>query len=248
MYICIIMDALHLFLIAMLAFGAAFVQRTTSFGFGIFIMTGLPFLLPNYGEATTLSGMLAMVTATLLAYRYHKSLVWKHLLPILITFIITGIASVYLLKQLPSHAVKRMLGVILILVAVYFWRFGGRVNVKPNLPTQIGLGSLSGFMGGMFGMQGPPAVLYFLKVSPTKEAYTAIAQTFFALGNFAMTLYRAHSGFLTENVVEAWCFGLPAIFLGTWIGGKVYKKLSLPVVTKAVYVIIAVSGVLALVS
>ena len=31
--------------------GAAFVQRTT--GFGIFIMTVLPWLMPSYGEATT---------------------------------------------------------------------------------------------------------------------------------------------------------------------------------------------------
>ena len=33
--------------------GAAFVQRTTGFGFGIFIMTVLPWLMPSYGEATT---------------------------------------------------------------------------------------------------------------------------------------------------------------------------------------------------
>lgn len=47
-------------LIFVMAFGAAFVQRVTGFGFGIFIMTVLPYLLPSYGEATTLSGMLSM--------------------------------------------------------------------------------------------------------------------------------------------------------------------------------------------
>ena len=45
--------ALQLFL---LSIGASFVQRTTGFGFGIFIMTMLPTLMPSYGEATTLSG------------------------------------------------------------------------------------------------------------------------------------------------------------------------------------------------
>ena len=33
-----------------LTLGASFVQRTTGFGFGIFIMTLLPFLMPSYGE------------------------------------------------------------------------------------------------------------------------------------------------------------------------------------------------------
>ena len=45
--------------IFLLSIGASFVQQTTGFGFGIFIMTMLPFFLPTYGEATTLSGLLA---------------------------------------------------------------------------------------------------------------------------------------------------------------------------------------------
>ncbi len=47
--------------IFILTIGASFVQRTTGFGFGIFIMTLLPFLMPSYGEATTLSGLLVIL-------------------------------------------------------------------------------------------------------------------------------------------------------------------------------------------
>ena len=47
--------------IFLLSIGASFVQRTTGFGFGIFIMTMLPFFLPTYGEATTLSGLISPV-------------------------------------------------------------------------------------------------------------------------------------------------------------------------------------------
>ena len=41
--------------ILLLALCASFVQRTIGFGFGIFIMTMLPLLLPSYAEATTVS-------------------------------------------------------------------------------------------------------------------------------------------------------------------------------------------------
>ena len=34
--------------IFLLSIGASFVQRTTGFGFGIFIMTMLPFFMPTY--------------------------------------------------------------------------------------------------------------------------------------------------------------------------------------------------------
>lgn len=81
MYIClmIIDNLLQIFL---LAIGASFIQRTTGFGFGIFIMTLLPFLMPSYGEATTLSGLLAMTTSAIIAFRMRKHLVWKRLIPI----------------------------------------------------------------------------------------------------------------------------------------------------------------------
>ena len=51
---------LHLIIIIfLLCICASFIQRTTGFGFGVFIMTVLPYLMPSYGEATTLSGLLA---------------------------------------------------------------------------------------------------------------------------------------------------------------------------------------------
>ena len=76
---------ISIFLLSILA---SFIQRTTGFGFGIFIMTVLPYLLPSYGEATTLSGLLAMTTSLIVSFRMRKYLNWHHLLPILITFII----------------------------------------------------------------------------------------------------------------------------------------------------------------
>ena len=53
---------IDIFLLSILA---SFIQRTTGFGFGIFIMTVLPLLMPSYGEATTLSGLLAMTTSAM---------------------------------------------------------------------------------------------------------------------------------------------------------------------------------------
>ena len=240
------MSATTILILTLFAIGAAFVQRTTGFGFGIFIMTWLPYLLPTYGEATTLSGALAMVTSAYLAIRYRKALNWRKLLPILLTFMIVSALAVMMVGQLRSETLQKILGSTLILAAVYFWFLGEKVRVKPTLATQVSLGTISGFMGGLFGMQGPPAVIYFLEVAESKEAYTALAQTFFILGNGVMTIYRAYSGFLTMNVVKAWCFALPAVFIGTWIGGKVYNHIHIELLKKIVYIFIAVSGIIAL--
>ena len=149
-------------LIALLAVGASFVERTTGFGFGIFIMTVLPFLMPSYGEATTLSGLLALTTTLIICSRMWKLIIWKHLWPILITFIVVSGGAVYMLSRMQLRSLTVSLGIILILISIYFLTLGGKIRIKPTVKAQIITGSLSGLMGGFFGMQGPPAVLYFI--------------------------------------------------------------------------------------
>jgi len=63
--------------IFLLSIGASFIQRTTGFGFGIFIMTMLPFLMPTYGEATTLSGLLAITTSDVRGQSLGRSVPWQ---------------------------------------------------------------------------------------------------------------------------------------------------------------------------
>lgn len=228
------------------AMGAAFIQRTTGFGFGIFIMTILPYLMPSYGVATTLSGLLAIVTSAAICLRYWHEIKWRKLLAILFIFIIVSFFAVRLVSVLRSDTLRHILGIMLILAAIYFWFFAGKIKIKPTLPTQASLGSISGIMGGLFGMQGPPAVIYFLEVSKTKEEYTAIAQSFFLIGNAVMTIYRAQAGFLTSEVWTAWAWALPGVILGTLIGGWTFKYIPMPLLRKIVYAYIAISGVVAL--
>lgn len=236
----------ELIVLVLFAIGASFIQRTTGFGFGIFIMTVLPQLMPSYGEATTLSGLLASVTSLILTIRYWHLVSWRKLLPILITFIVVSFFAVQMLTILQSTTLKMILGVVLILAALYFWFFADKVRVRANAVTQTSLGTLSGVMGGLFGMQGPPAVLYFLKVSKTKEEYTAIAQIYFLLGNISMTIYRAQSGFLTQHVLTSWLWALPAVLIGTALGNLAFGKLSMPILRKIVYLYIGISGLLTL--
>ena len=236
-----------LFLMA-LAFVGAFIQRTIGFGFGIFVMTMLPYLLPSYGEATTLSGALAMITSFILVYQYHKMLNVKALLPILIIFLIVSFLAILVVVHLDKDTLQKILGVTMIIAAFYFWFFSDKIHLKPNLKVQTFLGTISGFMGGFFGMQGPPAVLYFIEVSKRKEEYIALAQTYFAIGNLVMTFYRIHVGFVTTAVCTAWCWAVPAVLLGTYVGNIVFRYLSLSLLRKTVYIYIGVSGVIALLS
>ena len=229
-----------------MALGAALVQRISGFGFGIFIMTALPLLMPSYGEALTLSGALALVTSAIIVWHMHRYIAWGKLLPILITFLIVSWIAGECLTLAGDKLLKHILGVMLILASIWFFCLSERIHINPTMPMQIGLGTLSGVMGGLFGMQGPPAVLYFLASASRKEEYMAMAQCYFLVGNLCMTGHRAWLGLFTHNVALAWVCCLPTVLLGTWIGSLVYQRLPIRIIRKIVYAYMGISGVIAL--
>lgn len=224
----------------------SFIQRVSGFGFGIFVMTMLPYLLPSYGEATALSGMLAGSMSVVVAFRMRRHIVWKEVLPILAVFTVISFFAVGAVANVDDKLLKHVLGGILIAISVYFFFISEKIRLKATYFVQVVLGIVSGIMGGLFAMQGPPAVLYFLASCETKEKYIAHSQAYFALGNIMMTCFRAGNGFVTPSVGIAYGCGIVGVIIGTAIGGKVFKKIPHKVLKKIVYVYMAVSGVVAL--
>ena len=234
--------------IFLLTVGASFVQRTTGFGFGIFIMTLLPFLMPSYAEATTLSGLLALTTSAIITFRMRTFITWKRLLPILLTFIAGSAVSICMLTKLHDTVLRKILGIVLVLTGLYFFFFKNRIKLKTTLPYQIGAGALSGVMGGFFGMQGPPAVLYFISSEPDKNHYMAMAQTYFLIGNAMMTIVRASNGFLTATVGRNYLFCLGAVITGTLLGSWAFRHIPGRVFPYIVYSYIGLSGIVILIT
>ncbi|MCQ2162046.1 MAG: sulfite exporter TauE/SafE family protein [Bacteroidales bacterium] len=225
---------------------ASFIQRVSGFGFGIFIMTILPLIMPSYGEATALSGLLALCNSFYIMLRMWKRIPWKKLLPILITFTVVSFFAIEVVADVDSRTLKHILGGILIVVSIYFFFISDRIKVSPSMGVQLSMGTASGLMGGFFAMQGPPAVLYFIACTESKEEYLAIAQAFFFFGNLMMTFFRASNGFVTKAVGLGWCCGIVAVFIGIWIGAKVFDRMSLPILRKVIYGYMALSGIIAL--
>lgn len=235
--------ALYIFL---LSIGASFVQRTTGFGFGIFIMTMLPFFLPSYGEATALSGLLAMTTSLPIVFRLRRFICWQRLRMILLTFIVVSAFAIFWLTSIEDCLLYIILCCVLVLTSIYFAVFSQRIKLPATRSVQIGAGGLSGLMGGFFGMQGPPAVLYFISSEPSKEHYMAMAQTYFLIGNAMMTLVRLYNGFVTPAVLDGYLYGIGGVVLGTMLGAYVFSRIPARLFRYIVYAYIGISGLIIL--
>ena len=234
--------------IFLLAAGASFVQRTIGFGFGIFIMTALPFLMPSYAEAVTLSGLLSLTSAAVVMIKYLSYVNWKRLLPILAAFGVFSTIAICMLDRIEGPAMRRILGLMLIILSLYFSFFKTRLQkyIRPTRGWQIGTGTASGIMGGLFGMHGPPVVLYLIVSEPTKEHYMGMIQTYAVLTNIAMLAVRAYNGYVTPSVGSAYLYAAGGLAIGVIAGNWAFKRIPARIFTLIVYAYIGVSGAIIL--
>lgn len=240
------MDTTLLF-IFFLTIVASFIQRVSGFGFGIFVMMFFPFFLPSYGESITLSGLLAGTTALLIAMRNFKHIRWSLMWIIVLFNVVVSYIAIEYMASVSNEVLKRCLGVLLVIIALYFMLCDGKIKmvIRSRLSQSV-VGALSGWMGGMFAMPGPPVVLYCINAIGDKREYIATLQAFSVVFNIFYTIFRANVGFFGEDTLFYWAVGLMGLVVGAWLGSRCFEYISRSLLKKIVYVMMIISGCVAI--
>ena len=152
--------------------------------------------------------------------------------------------AVHLSASLPQSVIKRLLGVVLVGLSIYFLFFSKRLHLKPTVPNGLLAGVLAGMLNGMFNTGGPPAVLYLIHATADNAAYFATIQAFFAATNVFSTATRAVSGMLTMEILGLATVAAVGWWGGNALGAKIFNKLNAELLRKIIYAGMIVSGVL----
>lgn len=235
------------FYILLLASVASFIQRVSGFGFGIFVMMFFPFFIPTFGEAITISGLLAGVTSFLIAVRNWHFIRWRRIGILFLANVWVSYFAISFMAGLANGTLKKGLGVLLILIALYFLLGHNRRPLSVESKTvQVVVGGISGVTGGMFAMPGPPIVLYCINAFSDKREYIATLQTLFFCSNVFYTLFRAQAGFFTDHTLGYASVGLLGLLVGTRLGARCFERISGPQLKRIVYILMIVSGIVTL--
>ncbi len=236
-----------LFFVFILTIIASFIQRVSGFGFGIFVMMFFPFFLPSYGESITLSGLLAGTTAMLIAIKNFKYIRWSLMWIIVLFNIIISYIAIEYMASVSSDILKRCLGALLVVIALYFMLCDGKIKmaIRSRFSQSI-VGAVSGCMGGMFAMPGPPVVLYCISAIKDKREYIATLQAFSVIFNIFYTIFRVNVGFMSDNTIIYWAIGLIGLVAGAWLGSRCFEYISSEMLKKIVYIMMIISGIVAM--
>ena len=236
------LEIYQLALLALTVLCASYIQSVTGFGFGIFAMMFLPHLLA-YTEANVLSSMLSAFTSLAIVFTMYKKISPKNLIFPLIGNVFATYAAVNFIKSQDNKLLMLLLGSALVSLSVYFFFFSGKIKIKPTWYVGLIAGVLSGIMGVMFSMGGPPVVIYFVQSEKETDNYLATISAYFVLSSVITISTKAAAGFITANVWVGFVIGFIGMLAGSFVGKLTRSKMKAQMIKRAVYAFMALSGV-----
>jgi len=150
-----------------------------------------------------------------------------------------------LLKTVPASIVKAILGLFIIAFAIY--SLAGR---KPQLHTDRLaplFGFTAGILGGAYGMNGPPLVVYGVMRRWTPAQFRATLQGYFLIASIVGMAGYAFTGLWTHTVSRYFLLSLPFALIAIFLGHAVHRRLGSARFLVAVNFALALIGVILLV-
>ena len=219
------------------------VQRVSGFGMGIMAIMLLPLFIRSYTMPAAISGTMATVSCAYLAARRWKDVKWYLVLPVIASSSVMTIFAVRFMKTASLNTLRIILGIMLILMSLWFLFFNKKAVFRPSVGKGLLAGAVGGWLSGMFATGGPPVVFYLLGTCEGYEAYFATAQLYFAVNGIYSSVTRILNGMFTPEILIGIAGAVPGVILGNVIGGRVAPHIPEKVFLRIVYAVMLLSGI-----
>jgi len=225
-----------------ISFFATLMRSTFGFGESLVAVPLFSLFLP-IDIAVPLSVLLSILVALVVVVQDHRKIHFNSA-KWLIIFAIPGIpAGILILMYGNEQLVKIGLGILIILYS--FYALAGKTNVTLHKDSKLWLlicGFLSGLLGGAYGINGPPLVVYGNMRKWTAQHFRATLQAYFLVGSTAGVIGYVAKGLLTATVLKDFAIAIPAALPAIYLGRYLNRKLKGGIFFKYVYGLLLLIG------
>ncbi len=217
-----------LLLILFISFIAALVRSTLGFGESLIAVPLFLLFLP-LSIAVPLSVMMSILIALIIVIQDRRSIHFQSA-KWLVFYAILGIPfGLLLLLYGNATGVKCCLGLLIITYAGYSLMHNTKKLPKiRDKRLRFFCGFLSGVLGGAYGLNGPPLVVYGNLKQWSAKHFRATLQAYFLPASFVGFLGYYTKGLVTAEVNHYFGWSLlaviPAVFLGRWLNHKLNNR------------------------
>ena len=175
-------------------------------------------------------------------WRFYKYIDWKSLLAPTIGMVVGKIIGILLLGRIGNELFKNILGLFLLLFALYFFFMGDKVRIRPTYCKGLSLGAMAGLVGGIYNISGPFLAIYYFPLLKDKNVYYATLNAAFVPAVIAGCITHIAVGNLTAESIPLILACLVAVALGTALGVRLFLRIDRGLVAKCLYGYTAAMG------
>jgi uncharacterized membrane protein YfcA len=222
--------------VLLIVFAATFIRSAIGFGEALVAVPLLAAVVPVRQAAPLAVLMSITVAAVVVAQDWKKihlrSAAWL-VLPTL-----AGIpVGLLLLTHGPERLVTAILAILILAFAVYSLIGRAPMELKrDSRPWLLTCGFLAGVLGGAYGVNGPPLVIYGAMRRWTAQHFRATLQAYFLPASIVGMAGYWLAGLWTPTVTHFYLLALPAAIPAVFLGRLVNHRMSGALFAKCVYV------------
>lgn len=228
----------------MVSICAGLIKGIVGFAMPMVTISGLSLILP---PELALAGLIlpTMVTNGIQAFAHGPQAAFASMRQFSI-FLLTGLvfllASAQLVTRIPQSVFLGGIGIMVVcfsLLQLSGYRFQVR---RENKVIAFLVGSVTGFVGGLSGVWGPPTVAYLTAMNTKKEDQLRVQGVVYGLGAIALLFGHIASGILTVSTAQFSAVLVVPSMAGLWIGRRFQKYIDQALFSKATLAVLVVAG------
>jgi uncharacterized protein len=227
-------------------FTATLIRSAFGFGEALIAVPLLAFCIP-LGVAAPLAVLVSITVAGIVVVQDWKKIHLRSTGWLVLSSLLGIPLGLLLLTSSHQRAVKATLAVILIVFSAY--SLIGRAPLelrRDSRPWLIVCGFCAGVLGGAYGMNGPPLVVYGAMRRWSAQNFRATLQGYFLPASVIGMVGYWLAGLWTSAVTHYYLLSLPVTLLGVFLGRVINHRLRGEAFLKYLYLGLAAIGALLL--
>jgi uncharacterized membrane protein YfcA len=149
----------------------------------------------------------------------------------------------YCLAHLPVGSLKLGISIVTLVFGVLFMA-KIRLAMREDLRTQLGVGLLSGFMGGAISESGPPVVLMGLSCGWSKDVFRGTLLAYFGILSLCATASYTFLGMIGWSTLKLSATAIVPVLLTSLLGVVLKNRVPETIFRKAVLAVVIIVGLI----
>lgn len=234
-------ESVTLYVVAVI-FVATLIRSTLGFGEALVAVPLLALRTP-VAIAAPLAVLVSVVVAAVICVQDWRRIEFRSAGGLVLATLFGIPLGVLLLATADDHVVKLLLGVLIVAFSMYSFA-GARL---PHLSVDhagwlAACGFAGGVLGGAYGMNGPPLVVYGALRRWTPQQFRATLQGYFLPASIIGAIGYASIGLLTGAVAYYFLWSLPGVAGAILIGRAVNHRITTDRFFRVVYAGLLLTG------